>query len=337
MKKKVSFSLFAGLIYNLIIAKNSGQNLAGNYVNCGGVAFPTGVVDVVHMLILLLQIVVPIIVIILGSIDFAKATSGKNQDDILKKQKLFIKRLIAAGATFLIVSFVTLVVNMASDSTQLSSCAKCLTSGTAGCGSASSPNNPEFPSDDNLSSGNDSFEGYKLKQNAYGKDNSNKPDNSNQSSNQNGSSSKPSGTTVVGTADLSKYGTGSNPNDTAPVQGTVVKEQPSGTEVRALFTAYYPYNNAMEGGFYDCRGHKLQPSKQTCAAPSSVPYGSIMWIKSIDGSGYQDYVGRPYVVTDRGGAITIKNGVYHFDLLFKDGTSANNFGKRTGSAVLVSK
>lgn len=334
MKKKVSFSLFAGLVYNLILVNNSGQNLAGNYVNCGGVAFPTGVVDVVHILILLLQIVVPIIVIILGSIDFAKATAGKNQDDILKKQKLFIKRLVAAGATFLIVSFVTLVVNMASDSTQLSSCAKCLTSGSSGCGSAASPNNPEFPSDNQLSSGNDSFNGYKLKENAYGKDNSNKPDNS---SNQNSSSNNPPGTTVIGPSDLSKYGTGSNPNDTAPAQGTVVKEQPSGTEVKALFTAYYPYNNAMEGGFYDCRGHKLQPSKQTCAAPASVPYGSIMWIKSIDGSGYQDYVGRPYVVTDRGGAINIQNGVYHFDLLFKDGTSANNFGRRTGSAVLVNK
>ena len=331
MKKKVSFSLFAGLVYNLILANNSGQNLAGNYVNCGGVAFPTGVVDVVHILILLLQIVVPIIVIILGSIDFAKATAGKNQDDILKKQKLFIKRLVAAGATFLIVSFVTLVVNMASDSTQLSSCAKCLTSGSSGCGSAASPNNPEFPSDNQLSSGSDSFNGYKLKENAYGTDTSNKPGNS---GNQNISSNN---TTVIGTSDLSKYGTGSNPNDTAPVQGTVVKEQPSGTEVKALFTAYYPYNNAMEGGFYDCRGHKLQPSKQTCAAPSSVPYGSIMWIKSIDGSGYQDYVGRPYVVTDRGGAINIQNGVYHFDLLFKDGTSANNFGRRTGSAVLVNK
>ena len=200
MKKKVSFSLFAGLVYNLILANNSGQNLAGNYVNCGGVAFPTGVVDVVHILILLLQIVVPIIVIILGSIDFAKATAGKNQDDILKKQKLFIKRLVAAGATFLIVSFVTLVVNMASDSTQLSSCAKCLTSGSSGCGSAASPNNPEFPSDNQLSSGNDSFNGYKLKENAYGKDNSNKPDDSNQ----NGSSDDPPGTTVVGTSDLSK-------------------------------------------------------------------------------------------------------------------------------------
>ena len=44
--------------------------------------------------------------------------------------------------------------------------------------------------------------------------------------------------------------------------------------VKALFTAYYPANNAMEGGFLDALGNKLDPSKHTCAAPPSVPFGT---------------------------------------------------------------
>ena len=38
-----------------------------------------------------------------------------------------------------------------------------------------------------------------------------------------------------------------------------------------------------------------------------------MYIKSIDGSGYQNYVGRPYVVTDRGGAIKGNKIDIYFD------------------------
>lgn len=48
----------------------------------------------------------------------------------------------------------------------------------------------------------------------------------------------------------------------------------NGKRVKALFTAYYPASNKMEGGYYDCKGKKLDPSKYTCAAPSSIKYGN---------------------------------------------------------------
>ena len=35
-----------------------------------------------------------------------------------------------------------------------------------------------------------------------------------------------------------------------------------GTIVKALFTAYYPANNAMEGGYLDAQGNRLDPSKK---------------------------------------------------------------------------
>mgnify|MGYP000532620575 CR=1 FL=1 len=39
-------------------------------------------------------------------------------------------------------------------------------------------------------------------------------------------------------------------------------------------------------------------------------------------------------VNDRGGAIKIVNGVYHFDLLMKTKAQCNRFGKRTGYAII---
>ena len=41
-----------------------------------------------------------------------------------------------------------------------------------------------------------------------------------------------------------------------------------------------------------------------------------------------------YKVTDRGGAIVIKDGVYHFDLLMKDKKTAYAFGRRKGKAII---
>ncbi len=103
-----------------------------------------------------------------------------------------------------------------------------------------------------------------------------------------------------------------------------------GKTVKAMFTAYYPADNALEGGFYDAMGNRLDPSKRTIAAPKSVPFGTKVTIKDTGTS--RD--GQTYTVTDRGGAITIKNGVYHFDILMGSNSECNNWGVRYGTAII---
>lgn len=105
-----------------------------------------------------------------------------------------------------------------------------------------------------------------------------------------------------------------------------------GETVNALFTAYYPANNSMEGGFYDAQGNKLNPSKNTCAAPKSIAFGKQI---QISGTG-TSRDGQVYTVTDRGGAIKVINGVYHFDLLMATKAECNNWGRRTGKALIIS-
>lgn len=100
--------------------------------------------------------------------------------------------------------------------------------------------------------------------------------------------------------------------------------------VKAMFTAYYPADNAMEGGFLDAQGNLLDPSKRTCAAPPSVAFGTKM---TVQGTG-TSLDGVTYTVNDRGGAIQIENGVYHFDLLMSSNEECNNWGVKYGTAVL---
>lgn len=104
----------------------------------------------------------------------------------------------------------------------------------------------------------------------------------------------------------------------------------NGKKVKALFTAYYPAANKMEGGFYDCKGKKLDPSKYTCAAPPSIAYGKQIQVLGTKTSRDK----KVHKVNDRGGRIKVIDGVYHFDLLMKTKSQCNKFGKRKGYAIL---
>ncbi len=76
----------------------------------GGI--PAGVAGAVHLVVLGIQVVVPILLIIFGMLDFAKAIIGQDEKEIKAKQQVFIKRLIAAVVVFLIVTIVNLVINV---------------------------------------------------------------------------------------------------------------------------------------------------------------------------------------------------------------------------------
>ena len=118
--------------------------------------------------------------------------------------------------------------------------------------------------------------------------------------------------------------------ETASSSTTVETNTLNGKKVKALFTAYYPADTKLQGGFRDAQGNKLDPKKKTCAAPKSIPFGTQIQIKGT-GTSRDDEV---YKVTDRGGAITIKNGVYHIDLLMATREQCNKWGKRTGYAII---
>nr|DAP48634.1 MAG TPA: 43 kDa tail protein [Caudoviricetes sp.] len=103
-----------------------------------------------------------------------------------------------------------------------------------------------------------------------------------------------------------------------------------GKTVKAEFTAYYPENSAMQGGFYDAMGNRLDPSKLTCACPKEVPFKTKIQVQGTS----SDRDGLIYTCTDRGGAIKIVNGVYKIDLLMANRKEAYAFGRRKGTAII---
>ncbi|VIG58380.1 phage cell wall hydrolase [Clostridioides difficile] len=105
----------------------------------------------------------------------------------------------------------------------------------------------------------------------------------------------------------------------------------NGREVKAEFTAYYPSNNPMEGGYYQAMdGKRLVPSNNTCAAPSQLKFKTKIQVK---GTG-TNIDNKTYTVTDRGGAIKVVNGVYKIDILMSSEKECNKFGRRKGTIII---
>jgi len=86
-------------------------DLTTNTTNCAGVDVPNAVFNLVHFVILIIQVVVPVLLIIWGMLDFAKGLVKSDEKEIKAGQKTFISRLIIAIMVFLIVTITRLVIS----------------------------------------------------------------------------------------------------------------------------------------------------------------------------------------------------------------------------------
>ena len=68
---------------------------------------PHVIVGILAQLYKIIIILVPIGIVIFGSVDFIKATIAKNSDAIAATTKTFISRLIAGAITFFVLAIVT--------------------------------------------------------------------------------------------------------------------------------------------------------------------------------------------------------------------------------------
>ena len=127
-----------------VFAKNDwGTGL--DYIQCGESAIPAPIPGITRVVIMLLKIVLPLVVIILGLLDFAKATMANNEDGIKKAQNQFIKRIIAAAIFFMVITLVQFAVNIVTKDTKdggIGKCINCLISGNECQGVSDSPFKP---------------------------------------------------------------------------------------------------------------------------------------------------------------------------------------------------
>ncbi|MBC2037939.1 3D domain-containing protein [Listeria marthii] len=95
------------------------------------------------------------------------------------------------------------------------------------------------------------------------------------------------------------------------------------------FTAYYPANNALQGGIVTAKGDNLCDSLyyngyQIVAAPPEIPFDTVLEIE-VDGQLIKA------IVRDRGGAIKGNK----FDIAMPNKTNAYDFGRKTGRWRIV--
>ena len=132
MKKKMFLMIILAMVL-CYVPSVFAANITGCENVIPGAAIDAKIANVVHTVILLIQIAVPIILVIAGSIDLLKATTAAKEDEITKGRKMLVKRLITAALVFFIIAIVKLLVSFvagAGESKNILDCFNCFINGT---------------------------------------------------------------------------------------------------------------------------------------------------------------------------------------------------------------
>ena len=125
MKKKKLIFVALFLIFIPLIDAS-----AVTKVSCGNVTdIPRKIPELTSMAITMIQIAVPVILVVMGSMDLFKGVTAQKEDEIKKGQQLFIKRLIVAGIIFFVVVIAKFVISIVAEasSSNIIDCIDCFT------------------------------------------------------------------------------------------------------------------------------------------------------------------------------------------------------------------
>lgn len=147
MKKKLIFIILFMLCLVVISTENVLAAGVTSYVSCGSTALPSEIAGIIRAVFLILQICVPIGIIVMGSLDFAKAVIASDADKIKKNQKKFITRLITGALVFFVFVVVKFIIKITDTTTGgYANCLNCLINSNEGChAETESPFNPNVP------------------------------------------------------------------------------------------------------------------------------------------------------------------------------------------------
>lgn len=100
-----------------------------NITSCGNGMLkdiPALLPKVISTIYTFIQVMVPIILVIMGTLDLFKGITASKDDDMKKGQQLFVKRLVAAALIFFVFVIVKVVISVVEDnSAPLINCAEC--------------------------------------------------------------------------------------------------------------------------------------------------------------------------------------------------------------------
>lgn len=105
-------------------------------VSCGNLTnIPRKIPELTTTAMTIIQIAVPIILVIMGSVDLFKSVTAQKEDEIKKGQKVFIKRLIVAAIIFFVIVIVKFLVSIIAEASTSSivDCIDCFLSDVNNC------------------------------------------------------------------------------------------------------------------------------------------------------------------------------------------------------------
>lgn len=122
MKKKLSMII----LFIVTILPVMTVNASTKYT-CGGIDnIPAKIPQLTSMAVTIIQIAVPILLVVLGSLDLMKSVAAQKEDEIKKGQKVFIRRLAVAAVIFFVIAIVKLLVSLVADSSDVNNITECM-------------------------------------------------------------------------------------------------------------------------------------------------------------------------------------------------------------------
>lgn len=95
---------------------NSGVTYNTCTISCGIVkGIPENLPVFTRKLVNIIKVLIPVILIILGIVDFLRATTSNDEKTMAESPKRFVRRIIASVLVFLVISFIQIVVRLISD------------------------------------------------------------------------------------------------------------------------------------------------------------------------------------------------------------------------------
>lgn len=131
--KKILIIAFIAFISVFFLDKVDAQtynNYTNATVSCGyGLInnIPSLIPTVASIAYTIIQIVVPVALVIMGTLDLFKGISAQKEDEIKKGQQMLIKRLVAAALVFFVFVIVKILISFVADgsSNKIIKCAEC--------------------------------------------------------------------------------------------------------------------------------------------------------------------------------------------------------------------
>ena len=158
MKKRKNFYILLILFAFFIFQNNMFYSLDAAYMKCGGKTIPSGITDISRAVVALFKVIIPIILIVIGSFDFTKAVLAFNEKDMKVKQKQFFRRIVAATLSFFVVTLVEFVVQIVANTSDYTKCIACAVSDKKYCGpEVERPFDTEYPDQETVFNPDEGF------------------------------------------------------------------------------------------------------------------------------------------------------------------------------------